>query len=307
MAFKLKKEIEDITAMDFESYAKFLKKEINRAAQLGELDVVVCGSHTFANNKVSSLVLFGAFTGELAKFFKKNKTKAGFARGKCFFENKKDGVILHIALNQGKGKPDKIKKSGKKLWAKLGMDAQLYAGELPILSQDLDAVNVGEQDLAQEVDLKNNDQSIQLVLQQYVKAKKALQEHIIPLISNKETSNETYTNQHFTIAKTTLAAAASFLNKFEEIGSEQQESNQKKFDSIQKDYPSIKRIAAKIKKALMATNAIDITLDNGDNSSSQSTKGIKDSLNELKQEFDRLGELKTQAQEAIEFLNQKTQ
>lgn len=310
MAFKLKKTIDEILQMDFESYAKYLKKEISKAAKFGELDVVVSGSHTFKSKgkdkdkgKVSSLILFGAFTGELAKFFKDNKAAIGFARGKCFFESTKNGVILHIALNQGKGKPDKIKKSGKKLWAKLGMDAQLYEGTLPLLSQDLDTVNIGEQNLLQEADLSNNDQAIELVLQQYQKAKKALQEQVLPLINNKETSNDTYTNQHFKIAKTTLATAASFLNKFKELKAEQlepeeQEVYQKKFNSIQKNYPAIKRITAKIKKAIMASNTTDIVLDN--------TKNIQDALTKLKQEFERLEPLKIEAEEAIKFLNQQS-
>jgi hypothetical protein len=321
MAFKLKKTIDEILQMDFESYAKYLKKEISRAAKLGELDVVVCGSHTFKSKgkdkgKTSSLILFGAFTGELAKFFKDNKTTIGFARGKCFFESTKNGVILHIALNQGKGKPDKIKKSGKNLWAKLGMDAQLYEGALPLLSQDLDAVNIGEQSLLQEADLSNNDQAIELVLEQYQKAKKALQEQVLPLINNKETSDDTYTNQHFKIAKTTLTAAASFLNKFkeleseqlksEELESEQQEGYQKKFNNIQKNYPAIKRITAKIKKALMASNAVDITLDNTKDVATE-TENIQNALTQLKIEFERLEQLKTEAEEAIKFLTQPIQ
>jgi hypothetical protein len=315
MAFKLKKTIDEILQMDFESYAKYLKKEISKAAKLGELDVVVSGSHTFKSKgkdkdkgKVSSLILFGTFTGELAKFFKDNKAAIGFARGKCFFESTDNGVVLHIALNQGKGKPDKIKKSGKKLWAKLGMDAQLYEGTLPLLSQDLDTVNIGEQNLLQEADLSNNDQAIELVLQQYQKAKKALQEQVLPLINNKETSNDTYTNQHFKIAKTTLAAAASFINKFKELKAEQleseeqeseeQEGYQKKFNSIQKNYPAIKRITAKIKKAIMASNTTDIVLNN--------TKNIQNALTKLKQEFERLEPLKIEAEEAIKFLNQQS-
>jgi hypothetical protein len=311
MAFKLKKKIDKIVKMDFESYAKYLKKEIHRAAPLGELDAVICGSHVFPEKgdtdqgKTSSLILFGAFTGDLAAFFKDNKTKPGFARGKCFFESTKNGVILHIAINQGKGKPDKIKKSGKKLWSKLGMDAQLYKDALPILGKELDTVNIGGRKLVKEVDLNNNDQSIELILQQYQQAKKKLQEHIVPLINDKETSADTYTNQHFKTAKTTYRFALSFLDKFEEIESEQQVNYQKYFDSIQKDCPSIKRITAKIKKALMASNSIAISLDKRNNPSSQ-RESIKNSLTELEKEFKHLAELKPELLEAIEFLNQQS-
>ena len=71
MAFRHKKKIDEILAMGFMEYAKFLKKEIRRAEKSGALDAVVCSDHTFSDGKESALLLFGKFTGELAKFFKK--------------------------------------------------------------------------------------------------------------------------------------------------------------------------------------------------------------------------------------------
>ncbi|MBL4650836.1 MAG: hypothetical protein JKY03_13980, partial [Aureispira sp.] len=117
MSFKHKKKIHEILEMDFETYAKFLKKEIVRAAKFGELDAVICANHEFgkvnekSKGKVSTLILMGVFVGDLASFFKENKAQPGFAKGKCFFQTTDNDVKMHIAINAGKGKPDKITKA----------------------------------------------------------------------------------------------------------------------------------------------------------------------------------------------------
>lgn len=297
MAFKLKKKIDEILEMDFVSYSKFLKKEISRAAKLGELDAVICGNHQFSDGKESALVLMGKFTGELAQYFKKNKTTAGFARGKCLFEKTDKGIVMHISINGGKGKPDKIKKGGKKLWPKLGITPQFHKGDLPNLSSNLDQVNLGEENLQQEADVENDSRNIKLVLHKYVKARKALQAKVIPLISDKQTQDSAYNNQHFKIAKATLKSAASFRNKFQEVEETKQPNFQKEFDKIQQEYPKLKRIVAKVKQALMASNAVDIELSN------DGSDNIQRSLEMLEKEFERLAELEVQAKEALKFLD----
>lgn len=304
MAFKHKKKIEEILAMSFEEYAKFLKKEINRAAKLGQLDAVVCSNHAFADGKESALVLMGVYTGELAKFFKENKAKKEFAKGTCFFEQTEAGVTMHIALNAGKGKPDKVKKGGKKLWSKLGIDSKFYAGELPNLDASLDAVNVGEEELTATVDAANDEQKIGVVVKQYQQAKKLLQKEVVPFITDKATKDTDYTNQHFKIAKSALASAISVIDKVEELDESKQATYQKVLAAAQKDQPQLKRIAAKIKKALMATNEVDIEIDD-QLSDAEQAKKMQLSLEELDQVFTKLDGLKVKALEAIKFL--KTQ
>ncbi len=304
MAFKHKKKIAEILAMSFEEYAKFLKKEINRAAKLGQLDAVVCSQHAFADGKESALVLMGVYTGELAKFFKENKAKKEFAKGTCFFEQTDAGVTMHIALNAGKGKPDKVQKGGKKLWSKLGIDSKFYAGELPNLDASLDAVNVGEEELTATVDAANDEQKIGVVVKQYKQAKKLLQQEVVPFITDKATKDTDYTNQHFKIAKKALASAISVIDKVEELDENKQVTYQKILAAAQKDQPQLKRIAAKIKKALMATNEVDIEIDD-QLSDAEQAKKMQLSLEELDQVFTKLDGLKVKALEAIKFL--KTQ
>jgi len=313
MPFKHKKKIQEILAMDFETYAKFLKKEILRAANFGELDAVICGNREFpeknakdqnksTKGKESAFIIMGAFVGDLAVYFKENKAKPGFAKGKCFFEATEEGIKMHIAINAGKGKPDKITKAGRKLWARAGIQPHFHKEKLPFLDAALDQVNVGETELVKVVDIENDNQDIKLVKNNYLKARKVLQDRVLPLVSNKETLDVVYTNQHFKIAKVCLRNAASFLNKFDEVDAEIQTTYQKEITLIRTEYPKLKRIAAKIKQALMATNAVDINLNTTSTSNAQE-EGIKKSLNALDKEFEKLGLLKQQAEEALKYFD----
>lgn len=291
--------------MDFETYTKFLKKEILRAAKLGELDAVICTNHKFdkGKGKVSALILMGTYVGDLAVFFKENKAQPGFAKGKCFFEMTDEGTKMHIAINAGKGKPEKITKAGRKLWAKAGVNPHFHKKKLPFLDAALDQVNVGETELLKVVDTENDTQEIKLVKNNYLKARKVLQDRVLPLVSNKKTQDSAYNNQHFKIAKVCLKNAASFLNKFEEVDDQTQTAYKKEIKALHREYPKLKRIAAKIKQALMASNAIDIDIDQTNTSEKDDNNSIKDSLDALDKEFKKLEALKILAKQASKFLD----
>ncbi|MFT5648449.1 MAG: hypothetical protein ACI976_003149, partial [Aureispira sp.] len=74
---------------------------------------------------------------------------------------------------------------------------------------------------------------------------------------------------------------------------------QKDITTLQTEYPKLKRIAAKIKQALMATNTVDIQLNK---TKPQEVDSVKNALNTLEEEFKKLEFLKTQAKLALEFL-----
>jgi hypothetical protein len=244
----------------------------------------------------------GVFVGDLASFFKENKAQPGFAKSKCFFQTTDDGIKMHIAISAGKGKPDKITIAGRKLWAKAGITPDFHPGKLPFLDAALDKVNVGETELVKVADSENYIQAIKLVKNNYLKARKVLQDRVLPLISNKETLDSAYTNQHFKIAKVCLKNAASFLDKFEEVGKQKKAAYQKDITILQTEYPKLKRIAAKIKQALMAANIVDVDVDKTETSTTQEVDDIKKALNTLEEEFKKLEFLKTQAKEALEYL-----
>ncbi|MGH1335760.1 MAG: hypothetical protein ACRBFS_06495 [Aureispira sp.] len=258
MAFKLKKRIHEILDMDFETYAKFLKKETQRAAKFGVLDAVVCSDHQFSDGKVSTLVLMGAFVGDLANFYKKNKTALGFAKGKCYFEDSKEGCTLHLVLEAGRGKPDKISKAGRKLWAKTKLLPTFHKDKLPEFAPLLEEVNIGEEDMQLTADQENDQQRLAQVSRQYHKAKKALQALVLPLLSKPDTPNSAFTNQHFVIAKAALKANSSWTNKIAESTPQKQEKFAEQQQKLITEYPKLKRIATKIKQALMASNTTDI-------------------------------------------------
>lgn len=277
MAFKLKKRIHEILDMDFETYAKFLKKEIQRASKFGVLDAVVCSDHKFSDGKTSTLVLMGAFVGDLANFFKQNKTALGFAKGKCYFENKIEGCTLHLILETGRGKPDKIAKSGRKLWAKTQVQLTFHKGQLPDFAPQLDQINIGEEELVAAADRENDTQQLEQVRKQYNKAKKALQTLVLPLLSNTEPLSSSLTNQHFVIAKATLKANSSWTNKITESSPEMQERLAEQKQKLVAEYPKLKRIASKIKQALMDVNQVDINTQD-------STEHITSSLDPIQEE-----------------------
>lgn len=291
MAFKHKKKIGEIQDMKLNEYANFLKKEIARAAKLGEVDAVICSKHTFKDGKVSSLVLLGD-NPELLKYYKENKTKPEFAQGKCLFEKKGEEHIMHLAFTAGKAKPDKTKKAGKQLWAKLGTAPLFYKGELPNLEIDASTANLGEEALKQEVDQQNDQQKWVEIYKQYKASKKRLQKEVLPLLNTPKESQLEVT--HFDCAKQNLRLAASLLDKYEELPAPQQESLKAPYQMAQEDYEKLRKIAAFIKKQLMANNQVDIS-DQDSNSS------IQLSLEQLEEEFARLEALAPKAKALIEY------
>lgn len=274
MAFKLKKRIHEILDMDFETYAKFLKKETQRASKFGVLDAVFCSGHQFSDGKVSTLVLMGTFVGDLANFYKQNKTASNFAKGKCYFEDHKGGCTLHLVVEAGRGKPDKIAKAGRKLWAKTNLQPTFHKSKLPDFAPVLEEINIGEAAMQQQADQENNPQQMAQVSRQYHKAKKALQSLVLPLLSNADTPATAFTNQHFVIAKAALKANSSWTNKIEEASPEVQAQLKQQQQKLLVEYPKLKRIAAKVKQFLMAANEVDI-------STTDSTQAIADQLDKL--------------------------
>lgn len=256
MAFKFKKRIHEILDMDFETYAKFLKKEIQRATKFGVLDAVVCSEHQFSDGKVSTLVLMGAFVGDLANFYKQNKTAPSVAKGKCCFENNKEGWTLHLVLEAGRGKPEKIAKNGRKLWAKTNLTPTFHKDKLPSFIPPLEPINIPKE-TPSAIDQKNDQLDLKQVSKRYHKAKKALQTLVLPLLSEPNISNNAFTNQHFVIAKAVLKANKSWTDKIAKTSPEIQAKLAIQQQKLIAEYPKLKHIASKIKQTLTSTNIID--------------------------------------------------
>jgi len=159
-----------------------LKKEVTRAAKFGETAVVALSHFQFSCGYQGTLLLLGKFSGELAKFYKQakltRKKERDYAKGTCYFEiDDKGQVQMHIALQDGKGKPDKLKKNGKVLFKKLGFNPQIIQGELGLSNSDqLSSSEV--EFIEEEADYENDQETMQQVYKKYQKACGKLEQEV---------------------------------------------------------------------------------------------------------------------------------
>jgi hypothetical protein len=119
MAFKSKIKITDLPTLPHKDYMNIFRKDVERAAKFGQTGVVVLSDFQFACGEVGTLILLGKMSGPLKNYYKElkkeRKQEKDFAKGTCYFEDVDgDNPKMRIALDDGKGKPTKMKKNGKK-------------------------------------------------------------------------------------------------------------------------------------------------------------------------------------------------
>ena len=238
MAFKLKKRIHEILQMDAEAYAKFFKKESQRATSFEELDVVVCTEHQFADGKSGALVLMGAFVGDLADFYKKNKTAPTFAKGKCRFEPQAKTTVLHFTLTTGRAKPDKLIKAGRRLWAKAALKPQAHKGKLP--------VSVPPKPVEAPTETATPSTDWQGLQRQYLQAKKAVQTKVIPVLQAKEETMDQTT--YLRLVKRAIKAAQQWLQAYRVALPALQQSLQTTQQQLQQEYQQLQRLLQKLQQ-----------------------------------------------------------
>ena len=137
MSFKSKLKPEELSTLTQFNYIKFCEKEVKRAAPFGQLGVVILSDYVFACGTTATLLLFDKPSGPLMKYYKQLKKERSqekdFAKGSCYFEDVDgDHPTMRIALEDGKGKPAKMQKNGKKLFKKLGFAVEIFKGELAV-------------------------------------------------------------------------------------------------------------------------------------------------------------------------------
>lgn len=233
MAFKLKKRIHDILQMDSEAYAKFFKKESQRATKFGELDLVVCTQHEFTDGKKGTLVLMGAFVGDLANFYKQNKTTPTFGKGKCRFEVLSRAIVFHLSLESGRAKPDKLIKAGRRLWAKAALTPHVHKGGLP---------------QAAPADTAPSSVDWQRLQQQYVTAKKTVQLRVlVPLQTNHATP---IGRDQFILVKRAMQAAQHWLNAYQNASAAIQQTHAPTYQQLTQEYQQLQRLALQLQQRL---------------------------------------------------------
>lgn len=254
MGFKSKINPSELGQMTQKEYQKVIQKEINRAEKFGSTEIMVFSDFEFACGTVATLMIIGKLSGNLAKFYKKakqeRKKENDFAKGTCYFETtEKEGTKLHIALNDGKGKPTKMQKNGKALFKKLGIKPNIFKGELPaeLLADTNAQLNESEEaQIAQTAEEGNEDKSLARVAKQYQKLHQKVAQQLIPILK----SGQGLEDAHFELAKKAYTAAKSFLDKYEEAKPKAQERFADLQVKVGKEQDKLKKIAAKVKKEL---------------------------------------------------------
>ena len=283
MAFKSKINVGELTSMDFKSYANLLKKEVAQAAKFGETSVVAFSHFKFACGYEGTLLLLGKFSGELAKYYKKakieRKQEKDFARGVCYFEtNDKGEIQMHIALSDGKGKPDKLQKNGKALFKKLGITPQIVKGDLELGMTE----SLHEEELTTIEDAASEENDTLSMTKIHTTYKKLLQQVntlLVPIL--KEKQFDLLKRPHFELAKKALAASYSFLDKYEELEGKEQEKFAQHQEIVSGKHEQLQKIAAKVKKELTQKAQV-----HGSNENVTGVlKDVQVAMDEMRQQF----------------------
>ncbi|MCP4440061.1 MAG: hypothetical protein GY810_14035 [Aureispira sp.] len=286
MAFKSKIKPNEVKDMDFKTYTATLKKEVAKAAKFGETSVVAFSNYKFACGHEGTLLLLGKYSGPLAKFYKESKLKRkkenDFAKGTCYFEtDDKGSVQMSIALNDGKGKPDKLRKNGKALFKKLGMTPHIIKGELPTVDEDTQLSQEEVEHIENSADQQNDDQSLAKVAKQYEQAYKKMANHVIPLIQLKDKA--VYNSKHFEVAKMAFKASASFLNKYQEAKEKAQEKFSGIHKTVQNRHKQIQKIVAKVKLELSKKAQVH----GSTNDVEQVLEDVQSTIKDMRQKFQK--------------------
>ena len=253
MGFKSKIKPKEVKDLDFKTYTTVLRKEVKTAAKFGETAVVAFSNYEFACGHVGTLLLLGKFSGDLAKFYKKakieRKKENDFARGTCYFETEENGnVTMHIALKEGKGKPDKLKKNGKALFKKLGFEPNIFKGDLPVVEEGVDLSQEEIEHIETVADKENALKTLASLVKAYEGASKRLANEVLPLIKQKE--GAVYRPLHFEIAREAFKASASFLEKYEEVEEKKREKFTTIYEKIEKRHEQLQKNCCKSKKRI---------------------------------------------------------
>ncbi|MCH2043334.1 MAG: hypothetical protein MK212_04280 [Saprospiraceae bacterium] len=254
--YKTKIKPEELSSMTYKDYATLLKKEVKKAQRFQHVDVIVLSDFKFSCETVASLMILGKFGGPIAKWYKtikkERKVEKDFAKGSCYFEPQSDGsTTLHIALNDGKGKPTKMVKNGKKLFKRLGFVPNIFKGELPTELLENSTATLTDTEIErteEEAEESNEGKGIGMVAKQYQQAFKRLANQVVPMLKMKDQA--VWVDKHLDIAKKAYLMSKSFVDKFEESSDKAQEKFAQFKAKVLEKQPMLQKIFAKVKKLL---------------------------------------------------------
>lgn len=278
--------LDELKEMTYDEYVKNLKKEIKRASLEGRTDFLVLSDFMFKGEQEPHVALiFGKFTGKMARFYKRQiKERAGtkdFARGSAYFEEKGDGSFtIHLNKQGGKAKDAKIKKNGKKMFNKLGLDIQWEELEI-----DLDEVQVDEiisereeEETVGAAEELSENKNMRRIHKDYLNYFAQVSEVIIPKIKN----NETISKDDFEQAKQLHILSKAYVKEYNTMSEKAQNKYTPTLEKVKANTPLVEKIFAKLKQMGMAQNSEqDDTLQIVDENLYTSIQNIVNNLSEL--------------------------
>ena len=296
MAFKSKIKLDELKNLTEVQYIKLIEREIKRAATFEQTGVVVLSDYTFSCGSVGTLILLGKLSGSLMKYYKSlktdRKTEKDFAKGICYFQEVEgQSPIMRIALNDGKGKPTKMKKNGKKLFRKLGFAIDIFKGDLGLKEVSLDAKEIDQ--IEAEVDQENDDQKMISIIRAYKKTFALVANNVIPILKAK--TPEKIEERHYQLSLRLLKLSKSLQDKLQEISEKKQQKFNAFVAEVKAKEPRLIKIVANLKQHLK-NRTVEGNLDEvrGElhsllNDLNQSSNKLQSLKNELKIKFKDYG------------------
>lgn len=252
---KTKLKLDELAQLDYRTYLSKIDKEIERAKSFGSTGVIVLSEFKFACGTVAALLVFNNLAGEALNFYKEakknRKAEKDFAMGTCYFETAADGTTkLHVNLEDGKAKPSKIKKSGKKIFQRAGLSVD-FSGALAQENEDEtdEPTPLGKEELNQ---LEQNSQQVSdkqkigLIAKKYEKSLADVSQVLLPAIKANKVADA-----HFQLAKNFYLYIDAFLKEFETLDDKAKQQYATSKDKIAAQKENALRLVAKVKKMLM--------------------------------------------------------
>ena len=263
MAFKSKIKPDELKEMTQIQYIKRMQKEVTLASKFGHTGVVILSDYKFSCSNVGTMMLLGKLSGPLMKFYKQQKrerkVEKDYALGTCYFKKEENQApTMHIALKDGKGKPNKMMKHGKSMFKKLGYAPNIFKGEILEGNEKLDQSEVDH--ITEEADKSNDSIALNKVAQQYSNALKIVSNVLIPMIQQGDKA--TFEKQHFEAAKKAFFYSKSFVDRYQEVNEKQRTKFVNFYTKVLERQPTLQRITAKIKQRLMQSSQVQGNSDN---------------------------------------------
>ncbi|MFK7798974.1 MAG: hypothetical protein AB8E82_16090 [Aureispira sp.] len=227
--------------LSWKDYAKLFEKDIKQAQDksLAKVPLIMVSDFKFACGEVHALILLGKQS-EMTKKFKdlkmdpERKKLKDFSIGFCHFDKEENGSYsIRIAI-EGFGKPNKMKKNSKKLLKKLGVNLKdiikgQYTDEV-VQQIEEDNVSLTKEELQQqqqmsveatsmkeEDDKANDNQNVGEIAKEFISANQEMTANVIALLKIANSEPVTYTKEHIEIAEKAFRAAASLVDKCQEL------------------------------------------------------------------------------------------